>query len=212
MAGRFVRGGVQHNVLQQREQEAKEKLYGKDTSKPTNDKPSATGWGTGSSKANTGTGEKPDNSKGYGGGVSQSEYNIVKDASKFHGLDGEKKDDTLEKYQQKLAEASVRLTVKATAKIIKEAEERQRERNNQWMDRSAYNEEQARRRYEQNGYDSYNQMKNFNQYKSEDGYITHPKTGFRYKPRKFDDKMNHTESRGWLHRISSFLYLGLLFF
>ena len=198
MAGRFVRGGVQHNMLEQREEEAKRKLYGEPAKPKETAPPSATGWGSSAPAASTAAAAKPAEAEGG----KEGQYSV----EKTYG----KQDDTLSKYQEKLAQASVRLTLKATAQIIKDAEERQRDRNNQWMDRSRYNEEQAKRRYETYGYDSYNQMKNFNQYQSSDGYITHPKTGFRYKPRKFDDKMNHTESRGWLHRVSSFTQLGFL--
>ena len=199
MAGRFVRGGVQHNLLEQREEEAKKRLYG-DTPKSKDDATSsATGWGTGGPAANVGREGGSMMAAANSTTANQESATSQKSGGQYSVEKTYGKDDTLNKYQEKLAEASVRLTMKATAKIIKEAEERQRERNNQWMDRSRYNEEQAQRRYEQYGFDSYNQMKNFEQYDSKDGYITHPKTGFRYKPRKFDDKMNHTESRGWLH-------------
>merc|ERR1712060_995459 len=143
MAGHFVRGGVQHNILQQREQEQKRKLFGESTEDKDETKVSASGWGTVNKTDNSADNKDVINSK-------FSQYST--DTSKAVE---ETQDKTLEKYQEKLAEASVRLTQKATAKIIKEAEERQRERNNAWMDRSAYNEEQARRRYDHYGYDNH---------------------------------------------------------
>ena len=202
MAGHFVRGGVQHNILQQREEEQKRKLFGDTPDTPDENKVSASGWGTVN---------KTDNSSDHANQAINSKFSQYTTDTSDAAV-AESQDKTLEKYQEKLAEASVRLTQKATAKIIKEAEERQRDRNNAWMDRSAYNEEMARRRYGEYGYDSYQQAKNFEKYTSAEGYITHPKTGFRYRPRKFDDKMNHTESRGWLHRISSLFVTWVIFY
>ena len=126
MAGRFVRGGVQHNLLEQREEEAKKRLYG-DTPKSKDDATSsATGWGTGGPAANVGRDGGSMMAAATSTTANQESGTSQKSGGQYSVEKTYGKDDTLNKYQEKLAEASVRLTMKATAKIIKEAEERQR--------------------------------------------------------------------------------------